>query len=75
MSFATAPAGYRPSPRLLQGKTILVTGAGDGIGRSCAHAFAAAVFFTALLLLSDRVRGDGDSRPSRRVSHCVGVPG
>jgi NAD(P)-dependent dehydrogenase (short-subunit alcohol dehydrogenase family) len=41
MSFATAPAGYRPSPRLLQGKTILVTGAGDGIGRAAARAYAA----------------------------------
>jgi len=41
MTFPTAPAGYRPSPHLLHGKTILVTGAGDGIGRSAALAYAA----------------------------------
>ena len=41
MSFPTAPAGYLPSPTLLEGKTILVTGAGDGIGRSAALAYAA----------------------------------
>ena len=41
MSFPTAPADYRPSPTLLQGRTILVTGAGDGIGRSAALAYAA----------------------------------
>lgn len=41
MSFPSAPADYRPSPTLLQGKTILVTGAGDGIGRSAALAYAA----------------------------------
>ena len=41
MTFPTAPSGYRPSPALLQGKTVLVTGAGDGIGRSAALAYAA----------------------------------
>jgi len=41
MSFPTAPADYLPSPTLLEGKTILVTGAGDGIGRSAALAYAA----------------------------------
>ena len=40
MSFPTAPAGYRPIPDLLQGKTVLVTGAGDGIGRAAALAYA-----------------------------------
>jgi NAD(P)-dependent dehydrogenase (short-subunit alcohol dehydrogenase family) len=40
MSFPTAPADYLPSPTLLEGKTILVTGAGDGIGRSAALAYA-----------------------------------
>ena len=40
MAFPTAPAGYRPSIELLQGKTILVTGAGDGIGRAAALAYA-----------------------------------
>jgi len=41
MIFPSAPANYQPSPTLLQGKTILVTGAGDGIGRSAALAYAA----------------------------------
>lgn len=41
MVFPSAPANYQPSPTLLQGKTILVTGAGDGIGRSAALAYAA----------------------------------
>lgn len=32
---------YRPSPRLLIGRSVLVTGAGDGIGRAAARTFAA----------------------------------
>jgi NAD(P)-dependent dehydrogenase (short-subunit alcohol dehydrogenase family) len=40
MAFLTAPAGYQPSPELLQGKTILVTGAGAGIGRTAALTYA-----------------------------------
>ncbi len=34
------PRGYRPRPDLLQGRVILVTGAGDGIGRAAALACA-----------------------------------
>ncbi len=34
-------ATYRPPPDLLQDRTILVTGAGDGIGRVAAETFAA----------------------------------
>ena len=41
MAFPTSPAGYQPAADLLQGKTILVTGAGDGIGRAAALAYAA----------------------------------
>lgn len=37
----TLPAGYTPRPDLLAERVILVTGAGDGIGRAAAHSFAA----------------------------------
>lgn len=40
MTTRSAPANYQPDPRLLQGKTILVSGAGDGIGRAAALAYA-----------------------------------
>ncbi len=38
---AQIPAGYRAAPDLLKQRIILVTGAGDGIGRAAALAFAA----------------------------------
>ena len=38
---ASTPQGYKPAPNLLQGKTVLVTGAGDGIGRAAALSYAA----------------------------------
>ena len=41
MTFPTAPAGYQPARQLLNNKTIVVTGAGDGIGRAAALAYAA----------------------------------
>ncbi len=41
MNIQPAPANYQASPDLLAGKTILVTGAGDGIGRAAAHTYAA----------------------------------
>jgi len=41
MDTFTAPPGYCPAPDLLRGKTILVTGAGDGIGRAAALSYAA----------------------------------
>jgi len=34
------PANYTPAQNLLEGKTLLVTGAGDGIGRTAALTFA-----------------------------------
>lgn len=36
----TIPADYAPSPTLLKDRAILVTGAGDGIGKAAAIAFA-----------------------------------
>ncbi len=41
MSTATIPAGYTAAPDLLNDRTVLVTGAGDGIGRAAALAYAA----------------------------------
>ncbi|MHB8347801.1 MAG: YciK family oxidoreductase [Acidiferrobacterales bacterium] len=36
----TAPNPYRPAPDLLAGRVVLVTGAGDGLGRAAARAYA-----------------------------------
>jgi NAD(P)-dependent dehydrogenase (short-subunit alcohol dehydrogenase family) len=41
MAYPTSPAGYQAATDLLGDKTILVTGAGDGIGRAAALAYAA----------------------------------
>ena len=41
MATPTAPADYKPAADLLRDKTILVTGAGDGIGRAAALTYAA----------------------------------
>jgi NAD(P)-dependent dehydrogenase (short-subunit alcohol dehydrogenase family) len=40
MEIFTAPPDYQPPAGLLQGRTLLVTGAGDGIGRAAALAYA-----------------------------------
>lgn len=37
----TIPPNYQPAPTLLAGRSVLVTGAGDGIGRAAACAYAA----------------------------------
>ena len=37
----TLPGGYQPAEKLLEERVILVTGAGDGIGRAAARCFAA----------------------------------
>ncbi|MBA6412870.1 YciK family oxidoreductase [Parahaliea sp. F7430] len=41
MSQTFIPEQYQPASNLLEGKTILVTGAGDGIGRAAAESYAA----------------------------------
>jgi len=41
MNIEQAPANYQPRTDLLKGKTVLVTGAGDGIGRAAALTYAA----------------------------------
>lgn len=38
---ATLPENYQAAPDLLRGRIILITGAGDGIGRACALSCAA----------------------------------
>jgi len=40
MTVLHIPASYRPRANLLAGKTVLVTGAGDGIGRAAALSYA-----------------------------------
>ena len=40
MTSLTIPDNYTPYARLLKGKSILVTGAGDGIGRAAALSYA-----------------------------------
>ena len=40
MEIYTIPASYQPRHNLLQGKTVLVTGAGDGIGRVASMSYA-----------------------------------
>lgn len=41
MQIESIPESYQAAPTALQGKTILVTGAGDGIGRAAAMSYAA----------------------------------
>ena len=72
MEIFTAPAGYRPPADLLQGKTVLVTGAGDGIGRVAALTYArhgATVILlgrtgSKLEAVYDEIEGNGGPRPA-----------
>ena len=71
MTSTTATADYQATAQLLQDKTILVTGAGDGIGRAAALAYAAHGA-TVLLLgrtgskleaVYDEIEAQGGARP------------
>jgi len=54
MDVSIIPTDYQPRADLMQGKNILVTGAGDGIGRAAAMAYAA---HGATVLLLGRTAG------------------
>jgi NAD(P)-dependent dehydrogenase (short-subunit alcohol dehydrogenase family) len=66
------PRTYVPAPRALTGRTILVTGAGDGIGKAvalgCAAAGATVILHgrkvRKLELLHDEIVATGGARPS-----------
>lgn len=70
-NLSTLPAGYQPSSKLLEDRVILVTGAGDGIGRAAARAFAAHGATTILLgktqgkleQVYDEIVAGGDPEP------------
>jgi NAD(P)-dependent dehydrogenase (short-subunit alcohol dehydrogenase family) len=72
MDIFMAPANYRPAARLLQGRNILVTGAGDGIGRVAALTYAAYGATTILLgrngskleAVYDEIERGGGARPA-----------
>ncbi|MCY4222542.1 MAG: SDR family NAD(P)-dependent oxidoreductase [Thiotrichales bacterium] len=51
---ASVPGDYRPAPRAFAGRTVLVTGAGDGLGRSVA--LEAARYGAEVILLGRTVR-------------------
>jgi NAD(P)-dependent dehydrogenase (short-subunit alcohol dehydrogenase family) len=72
MPILSTPANYLPRANLLAGKTILVTGAGDGIGRSAALSYAR--YGATVLLLGrtgskleavyDEIEAAGGARPA-----------
>jgi len=72
MPILSIPANYLPRANLLTGKTILVTGAGDGIGRSAALSYAR--YGATVLLLGrtgrkleavyDEIEAAGGARPA-----------
>jgi len=72
MEIFTAPAGYQPPADILQGRTVLVTGAGDGIGRAAALTYArhgATVILlgrtgSKLEAVYDEIEGSGGPRPA-----------
>lgn len=72
MDICHAPADYQPAADLLAGKTIMVTGAGDGIGRAASLAYAAHGATVILLgrteskleAVYDEIESAGHARPA-----------
>ncbi len=72
MDTLLTPRNYRPRANLLQGKTLLVTGAGDGIGKAAALSYAA--YGATVLLLGrtgskleavyDQIEAGGGAKPA-----------
>lgn len=69
---STVPADWRPAPGLFASRTVLVTGAGDGLGRAtalaCAHAGASVVLLgrtvAKLEKVYDEIKAAGAPEPA-----------
>lgn len=72
MDVLKVDSNYHPRPKLLEGKTVLVTGAGDGIGRVASLTYAAAGATVILVgrtgskleAVYDEIEGTGGPKPA-----------
>ena len=77
----SAPASYRPTPGLLRGRSILITGASRGIGRAlalaCAGLGAQLILLArnqqALALIADEIEADGGLPPLLQSIDLLGL--